>query len=104
MHKEIFFAMSHEGYFLSRTQKESILGIFKNTLNANLLDVLFFIDNWLNQFSFNYEFLKSRSWSLERPLMSKTQMITIFTFVVLMTSLDHSLVHALNKQKYISNV
>jgi hypothetical protein len=31
---------------------------FKNIANGNLLDV--FIDNWLNQFSFGYEFLKSQ--------------------------------------------
>jgi hypothetical protein len=30
---------------------------FKNTGNAKLLDVS--IDNWLTQFSFGYEFLKS---------------------------------------------
>jgi hypothetical protein len=41
--------------------------IWKNTSNANLLDV--FINNWLNQFSSSYEFLKSRLWSPKGPLM-----------------------------------
>jgi hypothetical protein len=49
-----------------------------------------FIDNWLNQFSFSYKFLKSRSWHSKKTLTLRTQMIT---------SLDHSLVQVLNKQK-----
>jgi len=80
-------------FFLSITQKESIfceffLDVnFQNTSNANLLDV--FIDNWMNQF-----------WSPKGPFTSITQMIIIFSpFFVLMTSLDHSLVHVLNKQE-----
>jgi hypothetical protein len=32
-----------------------------------------FIDDWLNPFSFSYDFFKSQSWSPKSPLMSKTQ-------------------------------
>jgi hypothetical protein len=65
-----------------------------------------FMDNLLESIFSTYEFLKSSSCSPKGPLMSRTQMIIIFTFkfIFLMISLDHSLVHALNKQKKISNV
>jgi hypothetical protein len=36
--------------------------------------------------------------------MLKTQMIIIFNFYCLMISLDHSIVHVLNKQEKISYV
>jgi len=47
MHKEKVSVMSHEGFFLLKTQKESIFGIFfkmlffENTSNANLLDAFY---------------------------------------------------------------
>jgi hypothetical protein len=92
--------------FIKNTKGIYFLGIFIGFYFSIILQMPTYlmssIDNWLNQFWFSYEFLKSKSWSLKRPLMSKTQMIT--PFVILMTSLDHSLVHVLNKQEKISNV
>jgi hypothetical protein len=61
-----------------------------------------FKKNWLNKFSFSYEFLKSKSWNPKKSLMSRMQMIIIFIFCYLMTSLNHPFVHILNKQeKYL---
>jgi hypothetical protein len=101
MQKEKISRMSHEWFFWSGTQKESIF--WKFVLDVNFWEYCkcqpiwcIFIDNWLNQFWFSYKFLKSRSWSPKRPLMSRTQMITIFTICCFMTSLDHSLLHVLN--------
>jgi hypothetical protein len=54
MHEGKVLRLSHEGFFLSRAQKESIFGNFSWMLsfeiisNANLFD--FFINNLLNQF------------------------------------------------------
>jgi hypothetical protein len=39
-----------------------------------------FIDNWLNQISFSYEFFKSWLWSCKMSLMSRTQIIVTFIF------------------------
>jgi hypothetical protein len=43
MHNEKVLGMSHEGFFLSRTQKESFFGNFSWMLifDANLLDVFY---------------------------------------------------------------
>jgi hypothetical protein len=48
MHKEKVSGMSHKGFFLLGTQKESIFWdffsymlIFRNSSNANLLDVFY---------------------------------------------------------------
>jgi len=41
MHKQKVLGMSHGGVFSLGTQKESIYLFFKNTSNANLLDVFY---------------------------------------------------------------
>jgi hypothetical protein len=58
-----------------------------------------FINNWLNQFSFSYEFLRPKSLNPKRSLMLRIQMIAILAFAILITNLDNSFVHVLNKQE-----
>jgi len=83
--KKKFQECNMKDFFLLETQKESIFWeIFFGCLFLKIFQMptylISFIDNWLNQFLFSYEFLKSRLWSLEGLLMLTTQMITIFIF------------------------
>jgi hypothetical protein len=93
-HMKDFFLLGawKESTFWKKNLDVNFWEYFKCELTWCLLQII----DWIN-LDLVMNFWNQNCEAPKGPLMSRTQMITIFTIIVLMINLDHSLLHVLNK-------